>query len=482
MKHLSLLLLLGAVCAPAAMAEGYQVNSLSAKQIGMGHTGVALKLGAESMFFNPAGMAYMDRKVDLSAAVTAILPSVTATIDGAQYKTAAGVSTPININAAFSIYRNLKAGIAFYTPYGSSIDWTDNWPGAVLNQNVNLKVFTIQPTLAWAITDRLSIGAGAMISWGSVDLNKGLVSASTADKALGLLAQIDPSLQGVPPFGMTTPAQVHLSGKAAPAVGFNVGALYSILPKDRLSVGVSFRSRTWAKVKSGDAYVNYATPVAEAVLSESLNMLNEANFTARMPAPWVLSFGVSSKPIDKLTLAFDARLTGWHTYRELNIRFLSEQLTPYNQQIAKDYRDSWCLSLGAEYALTRRLDLRLGLMVDTTPVNSDNYNPETPGMTKVEPTCGLSFRPIPGLSIDLAFMYVAGLGADNVSCTYDDLLGKMLPGKIAGALQGMGLPADQAAARAEAMAQQAGLSPTATLRGSYALHAFTPALGISYSF
>lgn len=38
-------------------AEGYQVNAQSTKQAGMGHVGVAMKLGAESMHFNPAGLA-----------------------------------------------------------------------------------------------------------------------------------------------------------------------------------------------------------------------------------------------------------------------------------------------------------------------------------------------------------------------------------------------------------------------------------------
>ncbi|MDE7180125.1 MAG: aromatic hydrocarbon degradation protein, partial [Muribaculaceae bacterium] len=61
------------------MAEGYQVNSLSTRQLGMGHTGFAMKLGAESQFFNPAGMAFMKDKVDISASFNAIMPSATAT-------------------------------------------------------------------------------------------------------------------------------------------------------------------------------------------------------------------------------------------------------------------------------------------------------------------------------------------------------------------------------------------------------------------
>ena len=77
-----------ALTAGAAHAEGYQVNSLSAKQLGMGHTGVALKLGSESMFFNPAGMAFMDKTLDISGSFTGIMPTATATTpDGKKYGT-----------------------------------------------------------------------------------------------------------------------------------------------------------------------------------------------------------------------------------------------------------------------------------------------------------------------------------------------------------------------------------------------------------
>lgn len=456
-----------AVCG-TAMAEGYQINSLSAKQIGMGHTGIALKLGAESMFFNPAGMAYMDKTLDLSGSVTGIMPTCTATVDGVDYKTDNGVSTPIGVHAAFSIYDNLKGGISFYTPYGSSINWTDNWPGAVLNQNVNLKVFTIQPTLAWAITPKLSIGAGAMISWGTVDLNKGLVTAATMDKAISALTTLGQLPEGTPSFGNTTPASVNLNGKADMVVGFNVGAMYNI--NEKWTVGASYRSQMAMKVKAGDAHVKYANQIAQGVLGESLDLINEANFKAEMPCPWVMGLGVSYKPIDRLTLAFDARLTGWHAYKRLDIEFLAEQLAPYNQNITKKYKNSWCYSLGAQYAVTERFDARLGLMVDTSPVNNKYYNPETPGMTKIEPTVGLSFRPIPSLSIDLAFMYVAGLGIDNASCEYPDLLGATMIGKLTAA----GVPTQ--------MIEQMGFKPTGTFTADYKLHAFIPSIGISYSF
>ena len=44
-------------------AEGFQVNAQSTKQAGMGHVGAALKLGAESMHFNPAGAFVCLRRI-----------------------------------------------------------------------------------------------------------------------------------------------------------------------------------------------------------------------------------------------------------------------------------------------------------------------------------------------------------------------------------------------------------------------------------
>lgn len=469
----ALSLLLGA---GVAVAEGYQINSLSAKQIGMGHTGIALKLGGESMFFNPAGLAFMDKTLDLSGSFTGIMPTCTATYEGKDYVTDNGVATPININAAFSIYPNLKAGVSFYTPYGSSINWTENWPGAILNQNVSLKTFTLQPTFSWAITPKLSLGVGAMITWGTVDLNKGLVPPSTADKAIAALTALGQLPAGTPTFGTTTPASVNLNGKADVAFGINVGAMYDVL--DNLTVGVSYRSQMNMKVKAGEATVNYANAVAANLLGESLDLINNANFKAEMPCPWVLGLGVSYKPVDRLTLAFDARLTGWSAYKQLDVEFLAEQLTPFNQHLEKKYKNCWAYSLGAQYAVTNRFDARLGLMIDTSPVNKNYYNPETPGMTKIEPTVGLSFRPIPSLSIDLGFMYVHGCGVKNASCDYKDLLGSMLPGKLTQALVGAGMPEGMAAATVA----QFGFQPEGSFKADYKLHAFIPSIGISYSF
>lgn len=427
------------MCSLAAMAEGYQINTLSARQLGMGHTGVALKLGSESMIFNPAGLAFSNKTLDISGSVTGIKAIASATTDGVKYKTKNGWSTPLAVNASFRIYDNLHAGISFFTPYGSAINWTKNWPGSMLNQEVNLKVYNIQPTVAWRILPNLSVGVGLDIAWGSVDLDKALISGQSFDAAMSAMGVPMPQL------GHAAAASVNLKGSSDVAVGANIGVMYDI--NRQWTVGANFRTRMNMKVSAGMAHVSYANSIVENVLEKDLELLNESNFSASMPCPYVLNFGASYKPIDNLTLALDCQLTGWKTYRELNIEFPSP-LESYNQNITKDYRNAWCFHLGAEYKLTHRFDLRAGLMVDTTPVNNNHYNPETPGMTKIEPTVGFSFRPIDRLSIDLSFMYIHGMGEDNAKCDYYDLL----------------------------------LKSPKTFTADYDVHAFAPAIGLSYSF
>lgn len=433
--------LIGAMTALSAMsmmAEGYQINTLSAKQLGMGHTGTALKLGSESMIFNPAALGFSNRTLDISGSVTGIKAIATADYNGGKYQTKNGISTPMAINASFRIYDNFQAGISFYTPYGSAIDWTKDWPGAELNQKVNLKIFTVQPTFAWRITPKLSVGAGLMISWGNVNLDKALVSGRSFDALMGAM--------GVPSnLGESAAASVNLKGTSDVALGANVGIMYDI--NSKWTIGADFRTRMQMKVPAGVAQVDYATETARKVLEQKVGLINEANFSAAMPCPYVLNVGASFKPDERLTLAADVQLTGWKTYRTLNIEF-PDNIKDFSQHITKDYRNAMAYKIGAQYALTDRFDLRAGLMIDTTPVNKNYYNPETPGMTKIEPTVGFSFRPIERLSIDFSFMYIAGTGEDDAKCTYMDLLTRQ----------------------------------PVTFEADYHVHAFAPAIGINYAF
>lgn len=498
---------LAASMAMGVSAEGYQVNTFSAKQEGMGHAGVAMKLGAESQIFNPGALAFMNKTMEVSGSLSAIKSDCTATVDGEKFHTSNKVATPMNFSAAFRIYDNLYAGVTLFTPYGSSINWGKSWPGAALNESVNLKVFTVQPTVSWRVLPNLSIGAGLMIGWGNVNLNKGLVSASTMTDLVNLqyqaqllqykaakLAQLqggaDPGTSPSAPaqYGHLAPASVNLKGDSELALGVNVGVLWDI--NEKWNVGASFRSRMNMHVKAGDAQVEYADEQARRILGATLDNINYTNFDASMPCPYVLTAGVAYKPIPKLELAFDLQYNGWKTYRELNIDFDGLD-APYDQHLTKNYHNAFTYHIGAQYAMTDRLDLRAGLMIDTNPCDLDYYNPETPGMTKIEPSVGLSFRPIKGLSIDVAFMYVKGMGQTDASVEYANLLAPIYNSNLATYNAG----AQQLNTTIDALSQRvpAGMLPSkqptlgempqkSKFISDYTLHAIIPAIGISYAF
>ena len=439
----------------AASAEGYQVNTLSAKQEGMGSVGVAMKLGAESQMFNPAAMVFSNKTFELSGAISAISAHASATHEGIKYKTDNDISTPLNVATSFRIYDNLYGGIALYTPFGSGINWGTHWPGAVLNQKATIRQFTLQPTLSYKILPNLSVGAGLMIAWGNVDLDKGLLTGSSLNKLMGAL--------GMPESAMyapgTTPASVNLKGNAKIALGVNVGAMWDIT--DQWTLGASFRQKLTMTVEKGNAVVSYSG-AAESMLSPVLDNLNSTNFRASLPCPYVFTAGISYKPIPNLILAFDAQLNGWSTYKYLDIAF--DDLAAFDQHLKKDYKNAMTYHIGAQYGITPRLDLRAGLMIDTNPCNLEYYNPETPGQTRIDPSVGFSFRPTKRLAIDMSFMYVHGVGADNATGQYEDFVYKI------------------AAQQNPALPGMLGLNPVEKFTADYKVHAFIPAIGFTYSF
>lgn len=475
-----------ALAALSAAAEGYQVNSFSARQTGMGHTGVALKLGAESQLFNPAAMAFTDKTLDVSAGMSAIKASAYCKHEGTQWETSNKISTPFNFAASFHVYEELYAGITLYTPYGSSINWGKAWPGATLSESVSLQVFTVQPTLAWRASEKFSIGAGLMISWGNVNLSKGLLTWDMASKlgdiawqAAALQSQLIPGSPNPgekpaePADKNIPPASVNLSGTSDLALGFSVGLMYNI--NEKWTLGASLRSEMDMKVKKGDAAVSYdASPFLQNVLRESLDEMSSTNFSASMPCPYVFTVGAAYRPLGNLEIAADVQLNGWASYDYLDIKFAG--LSKFDQKIKKNYRDAMTFHLGAQWGVTRKLDLRAGLMIDLSPCDTDYYNPETPAMTKIEPSIGLTFRPTKRLAIDLAFMYIKGMGVKGATGRIDQKsfaqAYSAAVDKYNSVVTPLGLPAYP----------KADVPETVDFKADYAVHAIVPAIGLSYSF
>lgn len=468
-----------------AAAEGYQVNAQSTKQAGMGHVGAAMKLGAESMHFNPAGLVFMDKNFDLSAGITGVFANGKFTEDnGYVAKTDNSVSTPLYAYAGFKIYDFLAAGISINTPYGSSINWGRDWKGAHLVQDISLQAFNIQPTISWKILDNLSIGAGLMMEFGNIELNRALIAPrAMTGLAESMMGQLGPVLQAKPElkpvvdqlvnematYDEVSAASASLKGDAGIRFGFNIGAMYDI--NDKFTIGVSYRSKVKARVKEGDVRLSYANELGfkglltqvnglvDNLRAQGINIpgipengiqippLDQATFSAELPLPDNWNVGLTYKPTDRWIVSGEVQFVGWGAYDALNVNFYpASELSDYDINAPKKYKNSRIYRLGTQFAATNRLDLRLGAYFDETPVEDNFLNPETPSMNKLGITAGLSFRPLESLSVDFAFSYVTGFGRDG-SYTDLDLL-----------------------------------KQPRTFGGHYNVYALMPSIGLSYAF
>lgn len=412
-------------------AEGYQVNVLSTKQTGMGHVGTAMKLGAESIHFNPAGLTYMDHTMDISAGISGIMAKAKYTKGDDKAHTHNPISTPMYAYFGYKIYDNLAAGISLTTPYGSSLKWPKNWVGADLIQDITLKSFVLQPTVSYKIMDGLSIGAGLQLGIGNVELSRGLMPVGFVSSVIATLPPPLQSLIGVngDDYKDVVPASATLTGKTKVAVGFNIGAMYDV--NEKVTIGLSYRSKLRMKVKEGDAKLDYASEDIRAAFKKLGDLtgkplipnLEEGTFKAELPLPANLTLGVSYRPTDRWELSADLQYVFWNAYDSLNVKFTENVLNGYEINAEKNYKNSMIYRVGAQYRATERLDVRAGIYYDESPIRSSNYNPETPGMDKIGLSTGVSFEPLTNFQIDFAFLYIQGIGRDG-SYTYMDVVEK----------------------------------------------------------
>jgi long-chain fatty acid transport protein len=358
-------------------AGGYQVNLVGIRYIGMGHIGTSLSMDAGCIFFNPGNLGFLKSKVSITGGVSGIWsytafrnesPSLT------QAKTNNPVAPPFTLFASYKLNEKLSAGIGVYTPFGSSVRWQDNWTGRYLIQNISLKTVLVQPTLSYKITDKIGIGAGLVFAYGNVNLKKGVPVSDTSGQE----------------------GQAHLKGHAT-NWGFNAGIAFH--PTEKLSIGLSYRSKINMNVKNGSA--DFSVPTS---LSSSFPANN--TFNASVPLPANLNLGVSYQISDKLLVGVDVNFVKWNVYDSLIFDFKTNTSSLSDSRNPKEYKNSFIFRAGGQYEISKKLIARAGGYFDNTPTRSQYFSPETPDANRIGFSAGLSWKPAERLSIDLSFLFV----------------------------------------------------------------------------
>jgi long-chain fatty acid transport protein len=364
-------------------AGGYRVSIQGQKQLAMGHTGVAVISSAESIFFNPASISFLDGKMNFSLGASGIIAETR--FENKQYGIAENTDTPLG--TPFNFYATYKAndwlafGLGVYTPYGSSVEWEKDWSGSHLVNNIDLKAIYVQPTVAVKISDKLSVGGGPIYVNGSVTLNKNL-NRSLSDTE-----------------GNRT--NVTLDQKGVTAWGYTLGVM--LKPIEKLNIGFNYRSKIIMEVKGGDADFENVPDFLPGDFSD-------ANFDAELPLPAEVTIGLSYEFCNKFLFAFDYNFTQWSEYEALVVEFNNDAPTSVNP---RNYKDSETFRFGLQYEACDKLTLRTGIYFDESPVQDGYFAPETPRNDSVGYTAGLSYKVNSKLSIDASFLYLHFEEIDN---------------------------------------------------------------------
>ncbi len=372
------LFLLGLVLLATATtyAGGYRVSLQGQRGLAMGHTGVAVVNNAELAFFNPAGLVFLENKINAAVGVSAVFSDVVWQNDefGQSARTDSPTGTPFYAYFSYKLSEKFTVGLAAYTPYGSSVAWEKDWAGSHLVNDIELAAIYVQALASYKITDNLSVGGGPIYVSGSVNFNRNLNRTLT-------------DLEG-------NRSNVTVDASGVSAWGWSAGAMWS--PIDSLRIGVNYRSEILVEAEDGDA--NF-----ENIPNSPLTPFSDTQFDATLPLPAELSIGASYQLNDKWLFAFDYNRTFWGVYESLDVDFANPGIPDSNNP--RQYEDASIYRFGLQYTANETFTLRAGYYFDESPVQSGYFAPETPRNDSNNFTGGLSVNVTDNVAIDASFLY-----------------------------------------------------------------------------
>ena len=359
-------------------AGGYQVNLQGSRQLGMGHCGIGLLRGSSTVFFNPGGVSLLEKN-SFSVGTSLVFANTLYQEPSPgiyQTNTLPNLGTPVYLYANFKLKEDSKLafGLSVNTPFGSTIEYEDDWLGKAVMQKMSLKAFFIQPTISYKVNDKIGIGAGFVYGAGSFSLEKAVpVQDHNGDYGKGTL-----------------------SGKAN-GYGYNLGVF--INATENLTIGVTYRSKVIVSTEEGKADFQVASSLEEFFPSTT--------FSTKLKMPGVVNLGLGYKVNEKLTFALDLNYVTWGVYDSLSFDFVDNTEKLEDIASPRNYKNTFIYRLGAEYKINDMLTGRCGAYFDTSPVQDGYMTPETPDSDKTGITAGVSMT-IGKFDVDISYLYAVG--------------------------------------------------------------------------
>ena len=349
--------------APWAQGAGFGLYEGSARGNALGGTLVGRADDPSALFYNPAGISQLPGD-QFMVGVTAITPmtDVTAQTPAGAVKTP-GVRDwwyPPHAYYTHDFNDKVWAGMGVYSRFGLGTEFPQDWPGRYNSYYASIRSLTLNPNVAFKVTDKFTVAAGFDAVYFDMDLKR-----------------------MVPHAGVDLP--MELKGNSW-GYGFNVAGRYEI--NSAIAIGGTYISKVRENI-DGTATIGPGRTGA----SGEIDLPSEG------------SAALTIKPMDKLSVEVGVTFTGWKSYDSLHVLFDNPAVLGPEVNVPKNWNNAFRYQAGVEYEATRSVVLRAGYVYDEEPVPLQTTDYILPANDRQEISAGIGYR-WNSWVLDLSYTYL----------------------------------------------------------------------------
>ena len=373
-----------------AHAGAFALREQSAEAMGSAFAGVAAGSGGLSaMFWNPATLSKTSG-MQFTIMGSGIIPYANMTDSTGAKSGDIGVDAVVPAGyMSYQFNDKIWLGLGLNVPFGLGTMAPNDWStaGRYYNRTSQLMTTNLNPTVAYKVTDDLSVGLGVQIQRTYVRMNNATITSTPSSLAPTYTSE----LRGFDPLSL----------------GFTAGVTYKILKGTE--VGLGYRSKMTPGL-NGDAF-------GFAVSSGAMS--SDTPIRAKITLPDVFSFGVRHDLTSDITLLAGAEFTRWSVWRQFPV--LNKSTNGVTTTLIFNYRDAWMVSGGGEYKWNSNWTLRAGTAFEKSPVQNDNRSARIPDGDRIWATLGATYKLDERLSVDASYAHLFVRNGTITQTTYAGL-------------------------------------------------------------
>jgi long-chain fatty acid transport protein len=169
-------------------ANGFRLASQDAFATARGEAFVATADNPSAIYYNPAGITQLEGNnlrggfygLHFDPSYTPPPPTDTNTGSKTFHSQDQEAVVPQFFFTSTPKDLPLSFGLGLYSPFGASVNWPTRAGFRAIGKESSLTYVTANPVVALKVTPNLSVAAGAMVSYGDLDLQQGLTDSTNS--------------------------------------------------------------------------------------------------------------------------------------------------------------------------------------------------------------------------------------------------------------------------------------------------------------